>query len=31
MAYLLFSKILREKMLDFKISKGIVDYPKHKG
>ena len=30
MTYLLFSKILREKLLDFKVYEGIVNYPKHK-
>jgi len=30
MTYLLFSKILRGKLLDFKGYEGIVNYPKHK-
>ena len=31
MTYLLLSKILREKLLDFKVKGWIVNCPKHKG
>ena len=31
MTYLLFFKILKEKLLDFKVKGGTVNYPKHKG
>ena len=31
MTYLRFFKILKGKLLDFKVQGGIVNYPKHKG